>query len=73
MDCYLSDDPSYRIHTRELDGDLGETWTAVNATQSMVPVEPVVQSNIRTTSLEPGPAVKTSYPSLLTKPDAADD
>ena len=75
MDCYLSDDPSYRIriHTSESNGASGESWAAVNAIQSMVPVEPVVESKIRMTLLpslfiEPEPAVKTkilSYAQLM--------
>ena len=74
--CYLSDDPSYWSHTSGSDGDLEKSWAAVNATQSMLPVEPVV--DFRMTSLpslfiEPEPAVKTSYLPLLTKPDAVDD
>ena len=74
--CYLSDDPSYWIHTSGSDGDLEKSWAAVNATQSMLPVEPVV--DFRMTSLpslfiEPEPAVKTSYPPLLAKPDAVDN
>ena len=65
MECYLSDDPSYWIHTSGLAGDLEKSWAAVNATQSMLPVEPVV--NLRMSSLpslfiEPEPTVKTSYP-----------
>ena len=49
---------------------------AVNTTQSMLSVEPVV--DFRMTSLpslliEPEPAVKSSCPPLLTKPDAVDD
>ena len=76
MECCLSDDPSYWMHTSESDGDLEKSWSAVNATQSMLPVEPVV--NFKTTSLpslfiEPEPAVKTSYPPLLAKPDAVDN
>ena len=72
----MSADPSYWIHTSESDGDLEKSWAAVNATQSMLPVEPVV--DFRMTSLpslfiEPEPAVKTSYLPLLTKPDAVDD
>ena len=59
----MSNDPSYRIHTSESDGDSEKSWAAVNATQSMLPVEPVV--DFRMTSLtslfiEPEPAVKTS-------------
>ena len=76
MECYLSDDPSYWIHTSESDGDLEKSWASVNATQFMLPVEPVV--DFRMTSLpslfiEPESAVKTSYPPLLTKPDAVDN
>ena len=74
MECYLSDDSSYWIHTSESDGDLEKSWAAINATQSMLPVEPVV--DFRMTSLPSlfiVPAVKTSYPPLLTKPDAVDD
>ena len=81
MECYFSDDPSYWIHTSESDGDLEKSWAAVNATQSMPPVEPVV--DFRMTSLpslfiETEPAAKTLYPpppppKLLTKPDAIDD
>ena len=72
----MSDYPPYWIHTSGSDGDLEKSWAAVNATQSMLPVEPVV--DFRMTSLPslfigPEPAVKTSYPLLLTKPDAVDD
>ena len=72
----MRDDPSYWIHTSESHGDFGESWAAGNATQSMLPVEPVV--DFRMTSLpslfiEPEPAVKTSYPPQLAKPDAVDD
>ena len=72
----MSDNPSYWIHTSESDGDLEKSWAAVNATQSMLPVKPVV--DFRMTSLpslfiEPEPAVKTAYPPLLTKPNAVDD
>ena len=61
----MSSDRSYGIHTSKSDGDLEESWIAVNTTQSMLPVEPVAESKIRTTSLpslfiEPGPAVKTT-------------
>ena len=46
----MGDDPSYhRIHTSESDGDLEKSWAAVNATQSKLPVEPVV--DFRMTSL----------------------
>ena len=72
----MSDDPSYWIHTIESDGDLEKSWVAVNATQSMLPVEPVVDftmTSLPSLFIEPEPAVKTSYPPLLTKPDAADD
>ena len=63
MECCLSDDPSYWIYTSESDGDLEKSWAAVNATQSMLPVEPVV--DFRMTSLpslfiEPEATVKTS-------------
>ena len=76
IECYLSDDRSYWVYTSESDGDLEKSWAAVNATQSMLPVEPVV--DFRMTSLlslfiEPEPAIKTSYPPLLTKPGAVDD
>ena len=65
MDCYLSEDPSYRIHISESGGDLKEPWAAVNATQSMLPVDPVVESKMIMASLpslftEPEPAVKTT-------------
>ena len=76
MECYLSDDPSFWIHTSGSHGDLEKSWAAVTSRQSMLPVEPVV--DFRMTSLpslfiEPEAAVKTSYPPLLAKPDAVDD
>ena len=70
MDCYWIDDPSYWTHTSESDGDLEESWTA---TQSMLPVEPVVDFRMTSLFIEPEPAAKTSYPPLLAKPDAVDD
>ena len=69
----MGDDPPYWIHTSESDGDLEKSWAAVNATQSMLPVEPVVDFRMTllpSLFIEPEPAVKTSYPPLL---DAVDD
>ena len=72
MGGYLSDDPPYWIHTGESDGDVEYSWVAVNATQSMMPVESVVEFRMTllpSLFIEPEPAVKTSYPPPLTKPD----
>ena len=75
MECCLSGDTSYWIHTSESDGDLERSWAAVNATQSKLPVEPVVDFRMTllpSLFIKPEPAVKTSYPTLLTKPNAVD-
>ena len=74
----MSVDPSYWIHTSESDGDLEKSRAEVNATQSMLPVELVVDFRMTSFSLpslfiEPEPAVKSSYPPLLAKPDAVDN
>ena len=63
----MSDDPSYWIHTSESDGDLVKSWAAATSTQSMLPVEPVIDFRMTSLSLpslfiEPEPALKTSYP-----------
>ena len=68
MDCSLSDDPSYhRIHTSESDGDLEESWAAVNATQSMLPVEPVVDFRMTSLTLTVYRA-RTSSQNFITPP-----
>ena len=71
----MSDDPSHWIHTSESDGDLEKSWAAVNATQSMLPVELVfdfTMTSLPSLFIEPEAAVKTSYLPLLRKPDAVD-
>ena len=63
MGSYSSEDPSYKIHAIESDGDCAESWAAGNDTQSMLPIQEVIESNMR----------MTPYPPLLTKSDEADD
>ena len=65
MGSYSSEDPSYKIHAIEYDGDCAESWAdgIDTGTQPMLPVQEVVESKMR----------MISYPPLLTKPDEADD
>ena len=72
----MSDDLPYWIYTSESDGDVETSCAAVNTTQSMLLVEPVVDFRMTllpSLFIEPEPVVNTSYLPPLTKPDAVDD